>query len=79
MKSENVQPAIVAIVEIIRCITTHLTKKSTKDIILIIDVKISSTSKAFHVLLLIIGSVDTERKQKEPYITTTFIKKDIRL
>ena len=47
--------------------------------ILIIDVKISSTSKAFHVLLLIIGSVDMERKQKEPYITTTFIKKDIRL
>ena len=47
--------------------------------ILIIDVKISSTSKAFHVLLLIIGSVDTERKQKEPYITTTFIKKGIRL
>ena len=47
-------------------------KKSTKDII---DVKISSISKAFHVLLLIIGSVDMERKQKEPYITTTFIKK----
>ena len=47
------------------------------DIILIIDVKISSTSKAFHVLLLIIGSVDTERKQKEPYITTTFIKKTL--
>ena len=53
------------------------TKKSTKDMILIIDVKISSTSKAFHVLLLIIGSVDTERKQKEPYITTTFIKKTL--
>ena len=34
-----------------------------------------SISKAFHVLLLIIGSVDTERKQKEPYITTTFIKR----
>ena len=51
-----------------------ITKKSTKDII---DVKISSISKAFHVLLLIIGSVDTERKQKEPYITTTFIKKTL--
>ena len=60
-KSENVQPSLQPI-----------TKKSTKDII---DVKISSISKAFHVLLLIIGSVDTERKQKEPYITTTFIKK----
>ena len=65
-KSENVQPSLQPI-----------TKKSTKDIILIIDVKISSTSKAFHVLLLIIGSVDTERKQKEPYITTTFIKKTL--
>ena len=54
-------------------ITTHH-KESTKDII---DVKISSISKAFHVLLLIIGSVDTERKQKEPYITTTFIKKTL--
>ena len=49
-----------------------ITKKSTKDII---DVKISSISKAFHVLLLIIGSVDTERKQKEPYVTITFIKR----
>ena len=49
-------------------------QRSTKDII---DVKISSISKAFHVLLLIIGSVDTERKQKEPYITTTFIKKTL--
>ena len=64
-KSENVQPSLQPI-----------TKKSTKDII---DVKISSISKAFRVLLLIIGSVDTERKQKEPYITTTFIKKGIRL
>ena len=66
-KSENVQPSSLQ----------PITKKSTKDIILIIDVKISSTSKAFHVLLLIIGSVDTERKQKEPYITTTFIKKTL--
>ena len=62
-RSENVQPSLQPI-----------TKKSTKDII---DVKISSISKAFHVLLLIIGSVDTERKQKEPYITTTFIKKTL--
>ena len=49
-------------------------QRSPKDII---DVKISSISKAFRVLLLIIGSVDTERKQKEPYITTTFIKKTL--
>ena len=63
-RSENVQPSL----------QPTITKKSTKDII---DVKISSISKAFHVLLLIIGSVDTERKQKEPYITTTFIKKTL--